>query len=96
MRKSNQQNISSLLEQFIQENKLQSGLSQVELSNKWSEIVGVFISKHTSELKIVRNSLLVTIDNAACREELAYRKSEIINRINGISKNILIQDIIIR
>jgi hypothetical protein len=96
MRKSNQQSISSLLEQFISDNKLQGGLTQVELNAAWPEIVGTFIAKHSVELKIIRQTLIVTIDNAACREELAYRKTEVLQRVNTLSKNLIIQEMIIR
>lgn len=95
MRKSNQQTIGQLLEKFVTDNNLRNGLSQVELMQVWPEIVGHFISRHTTELRIGKNTLYISLDSPACREELAYRKSLIISKINALPQKIFIQDIVI-
>lgn len=81
MRKSNQQSIGQLLDLFVKENRLESGLLQVNLHQYWNEIAGEFIARHTTEIKIIKNTLFIRVDNAACREELLYRKSELLERV---------------
>jgi predicted nucleic acid-binding Zn ribbon protein len=85
MRKSKQQTIGQLLDRIIKENNLAEGLTQVELSNRWPEITGEFISKHTTDLKLYKQTLYVTMDNAACKQELLYKKSEVLLRLNHFS-----------
>ncbi len=96
MRKSNQQSLGQLLNIFVKENHLSSGLTLVELHNSWKDIAGEFIAKHTTDLKIVKNILYIQMDNAACREELMYRKTELLQEVNKFSTGVKITEIIIR
>ncbi|MFN5181690.1 MAG: DciA family protein [Bacteroidota bacterium] len=96
MRKTNQQTIGQILDQFIKENNLKEGLTQVELTQRWSEITGEFISKHTVEIKLVKKVLYVTMDNAACKQELAFKKSEVLQRVNLLTPKNQIIDIYIK
>ena len=96
MRKSNQQTIGQILDQFIRENNLAAGLTQAELSQRWAEITGEFIARHTLELKIIKQILFVTMDNSACKQELSYKKSEVLARVNLLTPKNPIRDIYIR
>lgn len=96
MRKSNQQSIGELLNSFIKENKLDSRLQEVELLSTWHKIAGEYIAKHTSEIKIYKGVLYLQIDSAACKEELMYKRTEVMNEINKISGKLIIKEIVIR
>jgi hypothetical protein len=96
MRKSNQQTIGQLLDLFIKQNRLETGLSQAQLQACWIEITGEYIAKHTSEIKIYKNVLYVKMDNAACREELMYKRSEVIVQVNKYTRGNKITEINIR
>jgi hypothetical protein len=96
MRKSNQQTLGQLLNILVKENHLSSGLTLAELQNGWKDIAGEFIAKHTIDLKIVKNILYIRMDNAACREELMYRRSELMQEVNKVSLGVKITEIVIR
>lgn len=96
MRKSNQQTLGQLLDIFIRQNQLSAGLTQAELQQCWQQVAGEFVAKHTTGLRIVKNILYITMDNAACREELMYRKSELLNEVNKLTRDNKITEIIIR
>lgn len=96
MRKSNQQTIGQLLELFVKQNKLENRLEEVEMESRWKEIVGEYIARHTSAIKIHKGILFLRIDSPACREELMYRKSQVVEEINKQAGKKIISEIVIR
>jgi predicted nucleic acid-binding Zn ribbon protein len=96
MRKSNQQTIGQLLELFIKQNKLENRLEEVEIESSWKEIVGTYMAKHTTEIKIYKETLFIKMNSAACREELMYRKSALIEEVNKFAGKKIVSEIIIR
>ncbi|MBC7863267.1 MAG: DUF721 domain-containing protein [Bacteroidia bacterium] len=96
MRKSNQSTIGELLGKFVKENKLDSGLQEVEMISKWKEVVGDYMANHTSEIKINKGILFIQMNSPACREELLYRKTQLIDEINRLFGKKIIFEIVIR
>jgi hypothetical protein len=96
MRKSNQQSIGELLSAFVKENKLDSRLQEVELISTWKKIAGEYIANHTTEIKIYKGVLHLQLDSPACREELMYKRTEVMNEINKVAGKLIIKEIVIR
>jgi predicted nucleic acid-binding Zn ribbon protein len=96
MRKTNQQSIGQVLSQLIKENKLEGRLQEVELVSTWKKIVGDYMSKHTTDIKIHKGVLYIAMDSPACREELMYRRTELLAEINKTTGSSHIKEIVIR
>jgi hypothetical protein len=79
---------------MVKENHLEEKLLEIEIKEAWKEIVGEFMEKHTGEITALKGGiLLVKIDSSACREELSYKKSEIILQLNQKFKKELVKEI---
>ena len=96
MRKTNHQSIGQVLTELIKENKLGSKLEEVELITSWKKIVGDYMAKHTTQLSISKGILFVSMDSAACKEELMYKRTELLAEINKVAGVNSIKEIVLR
>lgn len=59
----------------------------------WDSVVGKEIALHTEPEKIVKGTVIVKVDNDVWRNELAFFKNEIIQKLNQRIGKKLIQEI---
>ena len=96
MRRSNTQKLSDVLKDYIQENKLEKKLSEVDLIASWEEVVGKTIAKYTESLRIVNGTLFIKTSSAALRSELVMMKEQLRTRLNEQAGAEIIRDIVFR
>jgi len=85
-------NMSDALKGFIDANRLQKGLDKVSIEDAWHSVMGNFISKYTTAIKLDREVLYVQLSSSVLREELSYGKTKIIGMINEeMGKQIIIK-----
>jgi predicted nucleic acid-binding Zn ribbon protein len=82
MRRSKTDPIGSLIQQFIDKNRLSGPLQEIRLINSWPEVVGKAIARHTEELFIKERTLFIRINSPVVRRELGLLKQQIIDRLN--------------
>jgi predicted nucleic acid-binding Zn ribbon protein len=96
MRRSNTQKLSDVLKDYVQENKLGTKLSEVDLIASWEKVVGKTISKYTESLRIVNGTLFIKTSSAALRSELIMMKEQLRSRLNEQAGSEIIRDIVFR
>ena len=62
----------------------------------WQEVVGETIAKITRVEKFVRGILYVRVHNPSWRNELSFRKKNIISRLNEAVGKSMVKDIIFK
>lgn len=62
----------------------------------WQHVVGETIAKTTDIEKFARGILYVRVHNASWRNELSFRKKNIIGRLNEAIGKILVKDIVFK
>ncbi|HNZ36062.1 MAG TPA: DUF721 domain-containing protein [Candidatus Marinimicrobia bacterium] len=75
---------------------IEKPVRQNEVFFIWQDIVGEVIAKHAIPEKVAYNKLFVKVDSPVWRNELNFRKEEILKRINSQIKNAQIKEIILR
>ena len=85
--------IGELIKVFFRKNGLSERLSEVDLNQKWEEIAGEIISKHTKTIKLKNRKLILGLDSAALRHTLSFSKTEFIQKLNESMGKNLIDDI---
>ncbi len=75
---------------------IEKPVRQNEVFFIWQDIVGEVIAKHATPEKVAYNKLFVKVDSPIWRNELNFRKEEILKRINSQIKNAQIKEIILR
>ena len=88
--------ISDALQEFVEENRLQTGLDKVNVSEIWHKLLGKGISNYTLAVDLKKNTLYVQLSSSVLREELSYGKEKIIAMINEALGKDLIKKLVLR
>lgn len=88
--------IGNVMKQFIEKNKLQSGIDNIIVQDAWKSLMGNGVNSYTKEVSLKGTTLYVSLTSAVLREELSYGKDKIINLINEELGRVVIRDIILR
>lgn len=95
-KKNNLIKLGDAIGQIFKQEKLDIKISQFSVKNDWKDIVGELIAKSTTELFFNGNTVFITLNSAALKHELSFRKEEILNSINNYCGYKLIEHIVIR
>ncbi len=86
-RKDEPQHLGEVLRQFTQTNKLEKGLDSAKTEALWAELLGSGVQAYTASVKLVGDTLHVSLSSSVLREELSYGKENIIAMLNeGLGK----------
>jgi len=81
------------MQQVLQKNKLAKGMHLLEVKSAWREVMGEGIWTYTTDIKLNKGNLTVLLRSSTIREELSYKKEEIIKMMNTFLKTELIKKI---
>lgn len=95
-RLSNESSISDVLKQFIEVNKLESGMDKIDVEQAWKNLMGNGVNTYTKEVVLKGTILYVSLTSAVLREELSYGKDKIIKMINEEMGKEVVKSIILR
>jgi hypothetical protein len=95
-RVSNEGSIGDVLKEFIEKNKLQSGMDKIDVEEAWKSLMGNGVNSYTKEVVLKGTTLYVSLTSAVLREELSYGKQKIIKMINEELRKEVIKDVILR
>ena len=96
MRNTNEQSLKQVLKDMVETYRLRSRLNQTKIRSIWEHLMGSAIAKYTTDIKIRRNKLYLTIESAPLRQELSFGKEKIVTMINQELGEDFIQDVVIR
>jgi hypothetical protein len=95
-RLSNESSISEVLQQFIQQNKLETGMDKIDVEQAWKDLMGNGVNSYTQEVILKGTTLYVKLNSAVLREELSYGKQKIIAMINEELKKEVVKEVVLR
>ncbi len=95
-RSAEELSIGDVLKEFVQSNKLDKGLKQVQVVDAWNRLMGSAIVKYTTQVKLDREKLYVQLSSSVLREELSYGKQKIIKLMNEELGSEVIKELILR
>ena len=95
-RLSNESSISDVLKQFIEVNKLESGMHKIDVEQAWKNLMGNGVNTYTKEVVLKGTILYVSLTSAVLREELSYGKDKIIKMINEELRKDLVSNLVFR
>ena len=82
------QQLKSAINRFLKKNGLTKGINQQNAILIWEEIVGKTIAANTAAETVDHGILIVKTANPAWRQELVFKKQDIIERLNAkLGKN---------
>jgi predicted nucleic acid-binding Zn ribbon protein len=81
-KKNNQIKLGDALKELMDTYKLNVKMNEVRLYEAWDNVLGPTIAKHTVSKQLIEGRLIIRLDSAALRNELAFSKSKIVNSLN--------------
>ncbi len=95
MKKKNDQQIKDVLKQMVSSNRWDEKLNRVKIQDVWAKAMGETVAKYTRHVTLRKNSLVLLIDSAPLKQELAYSKDKIMKNINEELGEDLVKEVII-
>ena len=77
------QALKTAIKIFLKESGLDKGVKQNTALLIWDEVVGEKIAENTSAEKVEHGTLTIKVDNSSWRQELVFKKKEIIDKLNS-------------
>ncbi|WP_130735578.1 DUF721 domain-containing protein [Flavobacterium sp. J27] len=79
---SEEVSIKEVLQSFVIQNKLETGMDKVKIKEAWVQIMGNGVANYTEAIDLKNKTLYVRLTSAVLREELSYGKEKIVKMIN--------------
>lgn len=96
MRRSNTQSLSDVLKEFIETNKIDRKLKEIDIVEGWENLLGKTIAHYTRNIYIRNRILYVDISSAVVKNELFLMRDEICRRINESAGGQIIDRIVFK
>lgn len=78
----NQTTIKEALKAMIDYYRLKGGLNQTKIEHLWEKAMGPSITKHTVQIKLVKDKLFIDLNSSSLKQELSYGKEKIKKILN--------------
>jgi predicted nucleic acid-binding Zn ribbon protein len=81
---------------MVETYRLKNRLNQTKIQQLWNSVMGNSISRHTSDLKVRKNKLYITIESAPLRQELSFGRDKIRRMMNQELGEEYLEEVVIR
>ncbi len=96
MRRSNTQSLSEVLKEYIEQNRIEQKLKEVDVVQGWENLLGKTIANYTRNIYIRNKILYVELSSSVVKNELFMMREEIVRRINENAGREVISKIIFK
>ena len=76
------QKLKSAINKFLKASGLETGVSQNKALLVWREVVGTKVSENTTPEKVEAGTLYIKASNPTWRQELMFKKEDILKKLN--------------
>ena len=95
-RKFEPQSIGKVLDEIVQSKALKTGITNARINELWFELMGTHMTNYTEKIALRGNTLFVSLNNAALREELSYGKEKIREMMNKQLGGEILEKVVLR
>tara|TARA_B100000902_G_C26735127_1_gene633303 strand:+ start:292 stop:585 length:294 start_codon:yes stop_codon:yes gene_type:complete len=88
--------IKSLLESFVEQDKLADGIFNIKIKEAWKNAVEKKIFDYTKEIYVKGDILFIKVSNPILKQEILYSRQKVINLINEDLGKKLIKKIVLK
>ena len=87
--------LKNLINTFLEKNKLEKGLLNLEVKKAWFELMNNGVANYTTDVSLRKKTLYIKLSSPALKEELSYGKEKLIKLINERLKENVVEKIIL-
>ena len=96
IRKFEPQSIGKVLDQIVNSEALKMGITNTRIKDLWFELMGSNMTNYTDKVLLKGNTIIISLNNAALREELTYGKEKIRKMMNEELGSEVLKKIVLR
>ena len=93
IRTSNEAPLKDVIDRWLRAYRLDGKMKELDIIAAWPEMMGTAVAHRTKEIKIRNKTLYLKMDSSVMRDELAYGKQVIIERVNEKAGSEIINDV---
>ncbi|MDR1860363.1 MAG: DUF721 domain-containing protein [Bacteroidales bacterium] len=94
MRRTNTESISTVLQRFMHEQKLEKKAVETELMASWQAVVGAGCADRTKHLSLRNGTLFVKMSSPVARNELLMNRENIRRQLNSVVNQELVKELV--
>lgn len=95
MKRQNDQSLGDALRGMANELGLRPKLDELDAISAWDHVAGGMIAKHTRSIKLRSSRLYIAVDSAPLKQELSYRKEDLVARLNERLGRTVVEQIVL-
>ncbi|MBS1645773.1 MAG: DUF721 domain-containing protein [Bacteroidetes bacterium] len=95
MNEYNTQNIATVIQRFLKENRLDTKMDVTSVQTDWRQIAGELVANHTKRLFFKETTLFLEVDSSELKNELHFLKEAIIRNVNLYMKKEFVTQIVL-
>ena len=96
MRRTEIQSLGAVIKEYLEENKFDRKLAEVDIVSSWESIIGKQIARATSSIFIKDGTLNLHLKSSIVRNELLMMRSDIIRAINQRAGFEIVKSIVLK
>ena len=96
MRGNNTNNVGNIIRKLMKNPKLADRLDELDALEVWKELIGKQLQNYIAEARMIKGSLLIKVKSAPLRNELSYKKTDIIKQINTKLGREIVKEIVLK
>ena len=96
MARNNTYNVGDVIRKLMKNPKLADKLEKLDVLQIWNEIIGGALRQYVVDQTLNKDILYVKLKSSVVRNELSYRKTDIINQINKRLGKKVVNEIILK
>lgn len=93
-RSHKEQSANDILGMLIKGYRLDTKLQELTIEETWKNVMGSGVANHTNSVFFKKHTLYVRFSSAVLREELSYKKEQIIAMLNNDMREEVIKELI--
>ena len=96
MRGNNTNNVGDIIRRLMKNPKLADRLDELDALEVWKELIGKQLQNYIAEARMIKGSLLIKVTSAPLRNELSYKKTDLIKQINTKLGKEVVKEIVLK
>ena len=96
MRGNNTKNVGDIIRKLMRNPKLADRLDELDALEVWKELIGKQLQNYITEARMIKGSLFIKVKSAPLRNELSYKKTDLIKKINTKLRKEVVKEIVLK
>lgn len=95
MKKRNDVSLGEAITGMVNELGLRPKIDELDTISAWDHVAGGMIARHTRDIRLRSGRLYIKVDSAPLKQELSYRKEELVKSLNERLARSVVSEIVL-